>query len=150
MRITKRSNIAMRVLMFCALHRERLVTKAEIAARCNTSESHLAQVINQLAQSGYLDTQRGRNGGIRLARPAARISVGEVVRLIEADAPLVECFADVDNTCPLTAACRLRDALNEAAQAFYGRLDRVTLDTLVCENAPLAALLAPAGCSRSG
>ena len=64
MRITKRTNIAIRVLMFCGANESRLVTKSEIAARCNTSESHLAQVINQLAQLGFLHTQRGRSGGI--------------------------------------------------------------------------------------
>lgn len=146
MRITKRTNIAMRVLMFCGAHPERLVTKSEIAKRCNTSESHLAQVINQLAQLGLLDTQRGRNGGIRLARPMDAIVIGEVFRLLEADAPLAECFADVDNTCPLIDACRLRVAIADAAEAFYARLDQVTLDALVCNNAPLMALFSPAEC----
>ena len=148
MRITKRTNIAMRVLMFCGMHTSRLVTKSEIAEKCNTSESHLAQVINQLGQLGYLDTQRGRNGGIRLGRPMERIVAGEVFRVLEADAPLVECFADVDNTCPLIEACRLRAAVNDAAEAFYARLDDVTLDALVCDNAPLTALLSPSGCGR--
>ena len=63
MRITKRTNIAVRLLMYCALHEGRLVTKSEIAQRCNISENHLAQVVNQLSQLGFLKTQRGRNGG---------------------------------------------------------------------------------------
>lgn len=140
----------MRVLMFCGVHQGRLVTKSEIAARCNTSESHVAQVINQLAQLGYLETQRGRNGGMQLNRPMGQIGIGEVFRALEANMPLAECFADVDNTCPLVDACRLRLAIADAAEAFYARLDAMTLDDLVCGNLPLVSLLAPVACAHSG
>ncbi len=143
MRITKRTNLAMRVLMFCGVNDDRLVTKSEIATLCNTSENHLAQVINQLGQLGYLHTQRGRHGGLRLARPMAQIVVGEVFRDIEAGVPLAECFADMDNTCPLTNACRLRIAIADAVEAFYAHLDGITLDALVCGNGALAAILMP-------
>ncbi|MDO6585681.1 Rrf2 family transcriptional regulator [Salipiger sp. 1_MG-2023] len=147
MRVTKRTNIAIRVLMHCAVNHGRLVTKSEIAQRCNASENHLAQVINQLAQLGYLHTRRGRNGGLELGRPADQIRVGDVFRALEAPVPLAECFADVDNTCPLTDACRLRVALTDAANAFYATLDPITLDALVCDNAPLIDILAPGtGC----
>lgn len=147
MRITKRTNIAIRLLMFCTAHQGRLVTKHEIAARCNASENHLAQVINQLAQLGVIHTQRGRNGGLELARPPEEIRIGEIFRILEAPVPLTECFADVDNTCPLTEACRLRPALAAAAEAFYARLDALTLDELVCDNAELTALFQPPDCA---
>ena len=146
MRITKRTNIAIRVLMFCASNADRLVTKSEIAARCNTSESHLAQVINRLAQLGFLHTQRGRSGGIMLGRAPEKIVIGEVFRELEANVPLAECFADVDNTCPLVDACRLRLAIADAAEAFYHSLDGVTLDALVCDNVPLMELFSPEAC----
>ena len=146
MRITKRTNIAIRLLMFCAVNPDRLVTKAEIAERCNTSESHLAQIVNRLAQLGFLRTQRGRTGGIRLARPVEEISVGEVFRRLEEKVPVAECFADADNTCPLTEACRLRPALGDAMEAFYLRLDAVTLDALICGNEALRVLFAPPAC----
>jgi Rrf2 family nitric oxide-sensitive transcriptional repressor len=68
MRITKRTNIAIRLLMFCAFNPDRLVTKTEIAERCNISESHLAQIVNRLGQLGFLHTQRGRTGGVALGR----------------------------------------------------------------------------------
>ncbi|WP_137699766.1 RrF2 family transcriptional regulator [Marimonas lutisalis] len=148
MRITKRTNIAIRVLMFCEVNRGRLVTKAEIAECCNTSENHLAQVINQLGQLGYLHTQRGRNGGIELGRPSREIVIGEVFRALEGHVPLTECFADVDNTCPLVDACRLRLAIQDAAEAFYAQLDEVTLDALVCDNDPLRAIMAPGMCGN--
>ncbi len=146
MRITKRSNIAMRVLMFCAVHSDRLVTKAEIAARAQVSESHLAQIINRLAQLGYLDTQRGRNGGLSLALPAGAIVIGEVFRVLEPAFPDTECFADADDSCPLKAACRLRPAIEAAAEAFYAHLDGITLGALVCDNAALESAFSPMGC----
>lgn len=147
MRITKRTNLAIRVLMFCGANAGRLVTKNEIATRCNTSENHLAQVINQLGQLGYLHTQRGRNGGLMLARPMDQIVIGDVFRQFEAGVPLAECFADVDNTCPLISACRLRLAIADAADAFYGHLDAVRLDSLVCGNGLLLQMLQPVPCT---
>lgn len=148
MRITKRTNIAVRLLMYCAAHRDRLVTKSEIAACCNISENHLAQVINQLGQLNYLATQRGRKGGMMLARAPFDIRIGDVFRDVEGDLPLVECFADADNTCPLTSVCRLKDALSEAAHAFYRALDNVTLETLICGNGDLLRMLQPVACTR--
>lgn len=148
MRITKRTNIAIRLLMFCASNSDRLVTKAEIAGRCNISESHLAQIINRLSQLGFLQTQRGRSGGVRLGRPAAQITVGDVFRQLEMNTPVAECFADVDNTCPLVEACRLRVALVDAVEAFYAHLDEVTLDALVCDNEALFTIFSSSPCMK--
>ncbi|MDT8327738.1 MAG: Rrf2 family transcriptional regulator [Roseovarius sp.] len=146
MRVTKRANIAIRLLMFCGSNPGRMVTKAEIAERCNTSESHLAQVINKLAQLGFLHTQRGRHGGVMLGRAMSAITVGEVFRAIEAKTPVAECFADADNTCPLVDACRLRLALSDAVEAFYAHLDEITLDALVCGNAALFEIFSAPAC----
>lgn len=146
MRVTKRTNIAMRVLMYCAANEGGLVTKSEIAERCNASENHLAQVIHQLAQLGYLYTQRGRNGGLSLNRAADDIVIGDVFRAIEGPVPLAECFADADDTCPLVECCRLREALMAAAESFYAHLDQVSLADLVCDNAPLLDILANPAC----
>ncbi|SEL78680.1 transcriptional regulator, BadM/Rrf2 family [Roseovarius azorensis] len=148
MRITKRTNIAIRLLMFCASSPDRLVTKAEIARRCNTSESHLAQIINRLARLGYLNTQRGRTGGVMLGQPADQITVGAVFRALEENTPVAECFADVDNTCPLVDACRLRLALADALEAFYVHLDEVTLDALVCNNDALFTIFSSTPCMK--
>ncbi|MEY8827430.1 Rrf2 family transcriptional regulator [Sedimentitalea sp. XS_ASV28] len=148
MRITKRTNIAVRLLMYCAANGGRLVTKAEIAECCNVSENHLAQVINQLSQLGYLRTQRGRNGGMALARAPATIRIGDVFRDVEGKPPITECFADADNSCPFVASCRLRLALMDAVSAFYASLDDITLDALVCENTELLRILQPVACTR--
>ena len=150
MRLTKRSNISMRVLMFCGINDGRLVTKSEIAEACNTSENHLAQVINRLSQLGFLHTQRGRNGGMRLSRPMSEIMVGDVFRAIESGVPITECFDAQENTCPLIDVCRLRDVIARATEAFYASMDDVTLADLVCENDGLNALLTvPISCPRA-
>jgi Rrf2 family nitric oxide-sensitive transcriptional repressor len=78
----------------------------------------------------------------------ATISVGEVFRKLEENVPVAECFADVDNTCPLTEACRLRHALTEAVEAFYARLDEVTLDELVCGNDALLTIFCAPACLK--
>lgn len=143
MKITKRTNLAVRVLMYCAAQDGGRATKSQIATVCNSSENHLAQVINQLSHMGVLQTTRGRLGGLKLARPASEIHIGPIFREIEAQVPITECFADVDNTCPLTEACRLRNILRDAAEAFYARLDEVSLDDLVCDNIPLIEILCP-------
>ncbi|MDE4134111.1 Rrf2 family transcriptional regulator [Phaeobacter sp. QD34_3] len=148
MRITKRTNIAVRLLMYCAANADRLVTKSEIADCCNISENHLAQVINQLSQLGYLHTQRGRNGGMSLGRSADEIRIGDIFREVEGNLPMVECFADADNTCPLINACRLKEALSQAARAFYASLDDISLASLVCDNPALLRILQPVTCTR--
>lgn len=148
MRITKRTNIAVRLLMYCAAHPNRLVTKSEVAAVCNVSANHLAHVINQLSQLNVLHTLRGRNGGLSLAIPATELRIGDIFRTVEGDLPIAECFADADNSCPLTAACRLKTALQDAAEVFYGSLDDLTLEDLVCDNTDLLRILQPVTCGR--
>lgn len=141
MRLTTRTNLAMRALMVCAVNPGRYVRKHEIAAACNASENHLAQVVNALGQLGFADTQRGRAGGLRLGRPMEEITVGEVFRALEAKVPFTECFDDRANTCPLAGSCRLRSALAAALEAFYASLDSITLADLVADNVPLEHLL---------
>jgi Rrf2 family nitric oxide-sensitive transcriptional repressor len=140
MRLTMRTNLAMRVLMYCAVNEGRTVRKQDIAAACNASENHLAQVIHRLGLRGYLHTLRGRGGGLRLARPPGAITVGAVFREFEATVPVTECF-DGRNTCPLIGACRLRCLLGEATEAFYAALDSVTLERLVADNEALDTIL---------
>ncbi len=140
MRLTTRTNLAARVLMFCGVNQGRTVRSAEIAAACNASGNHLAQVINRLQHHGFIRTLRGRGGGLSLARPPGAISMGEMFRLFEAGVPFAECFG-AGNHCPLTATCRLRSVLSRAVEAFYHELDMVTLDDLIRGNCGLSALL---------
>ena len=109
---------------------------------CNASANHLAQVINALHTNGFVHAIRGRMGGVRLARPARSVNIGEVFRLFEADVPFTECHVEETNTCPLLAACRLRDAIGRALSAFYREMDLVTLEDLVKGNIKLEGVFA--------
>lgn len=149
MRVTKRTNIAIRVLMYCAANSDRLVTKSEIARNCNASENHLAQVVNRLGQLGFLETHRGRNGGLELARSAQAITIGAVFRALEAPPQQNVCCADTDSACPLSEACRLRIALSDAYEAFFSHLDEISLETLVSNNIALMQLVRPSVSSRA-
>lgn len=141
MRLTTRTNLAMRALMYCAVNPGRTVRKHDIAEACKVSENHLAQVVHALGQKGFLATQRGRSGGLRLGRPMGEITVGQVFRALEADVPFTECFAGAQVDCPLRSCCRLRCVLADALNAFYAKLDTITLGDLVADNEPLQDLL---------
>jgi len=150
MRLTTKTNLAARVLMACAVNEGVTLRTSEIAQRCNASLNHLLQVVNALQAKGFVETLRGRSGGLRLSRPAAQISMGEVFRLFEAGVPFAECFAPETNTCPLSKTCRLRSYVSRAIEAFYHELDMVTLEDLTKGNCGLQALLAvPDGLRRS-
>ena len=142
MRLTTRTDLALRTLMFCAVNPDRIVRKHEVAERCNVSENHLAQVINGLSHKGFVTTLRGRNGGLKLARPTAEIGVGAVARAFEGGVPVADCFATSRAACPLSPSCRLRDALSRAVAAFYDSLDTLTIADLVECNDGLEAVLA--------
>jgi Rrf2 family nitric oxide-sensitive transcriptional repressor len=130
--------------MHCGVNLDRTVRKADIAAACNASENHLAQVISKLVQHGFIDATRGRHGGLRLNQPIHLINVGHVFRIFESETPIAECFG-ADNTCTLVSVCWLRGALSDAVEAFYRSLDRVHLSDLVVGNNGLHALLNLAG-----
>ncbi|WP_138465230.1 Rrf2 family transcriptional regulator [Poseidonocella sp. HB161398] len=141
MRLTLRTNLAMRTLMFCAVNNDRTVRKAEVAKACNASENHLAHVIVILSQLGVIQTTRGRNGGLRLARPAEEIDIGEVIRALEGTVPFAECFEGAENHCPIVDHCRLRGVLANAVEAFYKALDGIALSELTQSNPGLIAVL---------
>lgn len=123
MRLTRFSDYAVRVMLYLAAHPERLCSIGEIAAAYDISQNHLMKVVSDLAASGYIQSTRGRSGGIRLARPAPEINIGRMIRHTEGVIDLVGC-AD----CKLNGACRLPGPLDEALNAFFGVLERYTLD----------------------
>jgi Rrf2 family nitric oxide-sensitive transcriptional repressor len=130
------------VLIYLALEPERLATIEEIARRYGISRAHLTKVVHQLGLRGYVETLRGRRGGLRLARRPEAIRVGSVVRESEESLALVECF-EAGSECAIEPACALRGALHEALDAFLAVLDHYTLADLVARRrAPLLRLLA--------
>jgi Rrf2 family nitric oxide-sensitive transcriptional repressor len=129
MQLTKFSDYALRVLMFAHAAGDRLVTIEEMAASYRISRAHLMKVVNALTRTGYLTAVRGRSGGLRLAKPAGKIILGDVVRATEPDFALVESFS-TGNQCVITGCCRLPRVFNEALDAFLGVLDRHTLESI--------------------
>ena len=130
MRITRYTDYSLRVLIYVALKGEELSTIAEIAQAYSISKNHLMKVVNQLATNGYLQSIRGKNGGMRLALPARQINIGELVRSTEEDLELVECFGP-NSSCTITPSCELKNILAKALEAFFHTLDKYTLADLL-------------------
>ena len=131
MRIATYSDYALRLLMYAAVKYPNFVTINEVATAYGISKNHLMKVTHDLATSGYLETVRGRSGGLRLARPAKEINVGKVMRMTESDSALVECFDAKTNRCVITPACTLKHTLHDALEAFFKSLETKTLADLV-------------------
>ena len=130
MRLTTMSDYAMRLLMYVAQQPERLCTISEVAHAYDISEAHLMKITHQLARAGWLETVRGKGGGMRLAAAPADIRLGAVVRSMEPDFAIVECLAS-DTACQLTPTCQLTGIINGALQSFMHYLDRYTLADLL-------------------
>ncbi len=141
MRLTTRTNLAIRILMYCGINQDRMSRSADIAEACNASVNHLAQVVNMLHQHGFITASRGRMGGIKLATTPEKINVGEVFRVFESEVPFTECASPETNTCPLVDACRLKSAIGRALEAFFHELDMLTLEDLVRGNCGLREIL---------
>jgi Rrf2 family nitric oxide-sensitive transcriptional repressor len=143
MRLTLFSDYSLRVLMFTHAAGDRLVTIEEMAEAYGISRAHLMKVATALTRAGYLAAVRGRSGGLRLARPAEDIVLGDVVRATEPDFALVECFA-TGNQCIITQCCKLQDVLREALEQFLEVLDRHTLADIALRPKDFRSILAPA------
>ncbi|MFW7340411.1 Rrf2 family transcriptional regulator [Pollutimonas sp. H1-120] len=138
MRLTTMTDYAMRLLMYVGRHPDRLCTIAEIAQSYGISEPHLMKITHRLAQRGWIETVRGKNGGMRLARPPREINLGAVVRDTENDLALVECFV-AGNGCSLSGHCGLTAIIDGALQQFMQHLDRYSLADILPEPAPGAS-----------
>ncbi len=141
MRLTMFTDYCLRALMFVALKGGELSTIDEIAERYAINRNHLVKVVFRLSQLGYLDTLRGKGGGIRLASDPAKINLGKFIRQTEEDFALVECFQEQECLCVIEPACILKKALRTALAAFFDVLDEYTLADLVKPSRNLARLL---------
>lgn len=142
MRLTTFSDYSLRVLMYLGVHGERLATIGEVARAYGISENHLVKVVHHLARRGYVETTRGKGGGMRLGRAAESINIGKVVRDTEDSFALVECFDTGHSDCRIARVCVLKQALAGALEAFLAVLDRYTLADLLATRPDLTKVLA--------
>lgn len=128
MRLTAYTDYSLRTLMYLAANRDRLVTVQEIADAHGIAKNHLTKVVHHLGLLSYVETVRGRNGGLRLGREPSEIVIGAVVRLTETDFFMAACFDEQSSGCIYAGECGLQGALGQATRAFLAVLDGVTLE----------------------
>lgn len=139
MQLTRYTDYSLRVLIFLALQKNRqLVTISDIAEHFQITRNHLVKVVNRLGQLGYVETLRGKGGGLRLNRAPETIHIGQVVRDMEANLDIIDCDKP---PCPLQGACTLKGILNQAKSAFLQALDEHTLAELTTRPQQLRTLL---------
>jgi len=138
MRLTRYTDYSLRVLLYLGYRGGEPATISDIAKFYRISRNHLVKVVHHLGQNGFVQTARGKRGGIRLAKAPALISIGDVVRKTEPDFTLLECFDPAADHCAITRICRLKGVLFDARAAFMAELDRYTL-------ADVGAIPQPAG-----
>ena len=141
MRLTKHTDYSLRVLVYLGVRPDRITTIEEVADAYAISRNHLMKVVHRLATHGVIETQRGRNGGFRLARDPSAIRLGEVVRMTEPDFAVVECFDPQAEECAIEGSCALQGVLDDALKAWFAVLDRYTLADLIEPRAQLSRLL---------
>jgi Rrf2 family nitric oxide-sensitive transcriptional repressor len=132
--LTLHADYSLRVLLYLATYPERPVSTAEVSEAYGISKHHLVRVVQSLGRHGYVEIRPGRSGGVLLAKLPSAIKLGEVVRRMEPDLNLVECFEPARNTCPILPVCGLRHALQDAINAFMAVLDKLTLADVMAFN----------------
>jgi Rrf2 family transcriptional regulator, nitric oxide-sensitive transcriptional repressor len=140
MHLTLHTDFALRVLIHVGINDGRLSTIKDISDSFGISKNHLMKVVNDLGRRGYLETLRGRSGGIRLMRQPRDINIGQVMREIEGVDDVIACLNST-GYCRIERVCVLRGAVRDAAEAFFAVLDRYTLADLVAPQQALSQLL---------
>ncbi len=141
MQLTLYTDYSLRVLVYLGLKGEQLSTISEIARHYGISRNHLVKVVHNLASHGFIQTSRGKGGGMRLARPPEEINIGEVVRHTEGSFNLVECFDVAGSGCPITPICKLKGALHRAMRGFMSVLDSYVLADVLENGEQLSGML---------
>ena len=139
MKLSRYSDYALRILIHLALHPDRLISIRQIADIYGISQNHLMKIAQDLGHAGVIQTVRGRNGGLRLARPAKEITIGEVVRRTETRGPIIDCSG-----CLIAPGCGLPPMFAEAQEAFMSVLDRYSLSDAAMRSDTLRHLFAVA------
>ena len=128
-------------MMFLGMSSHGLVQVATISNAFGISEHHLVKVVQRLVKLGYVQSVRGRNGGIRLSMAPGKINLGQVFRQMEPSLRMLECFDPVTNTCPIIKSCALSDVFGRAVKAYLKVLDQETLASVLSKPQPMRKTL---------
>ncbi len=140
MRLTNFSDYSLRVLIYLAVKEERS-SIAEVSRNFNVSENHLMKVVHRLATLGYVQSTRGKRGGIQLGMDPQKINLGEIILELEPDFHIAECFNEASNHCKISPVCQLKNVLDEAKKAFLRTLGKYSLADIVKNRNQLVSTL---------
>lgn len=141
MRLTSFTDYSLRTLIYLAVQPDRFCTVKEVAQAFNLSQNHMIKVVHNLSKENYILSRKGKGGGICLAKDPSEIGIGEVVRVIEEDLSLAECFQKDKNQCLISDCCELKKVFFKAREAFFKVLDSFTLKDVCANKALLMDLL---------
>jgi len=132
MQLTSFTDYSIRTLMYLAAHSQDISSVGKISEYYGISRNHLVKVVHQLAQFGYIETSKGRGGGIKISEGATTLKLGDLIARLEPNMDMVECFDSKTNTCRITDSCQLKHYLHEATRAYIDALNQYTLaDTIM-------------------
>jgi Rrf2 family nitric oxide-sensitive transcriptional repressor len=141
MQLTLHTDYALRVLIYLSTHPEKTITIDEITDFYEISRNHLVKVVHNLSSKGFINTSRGKHGGMQLSRPPENISIGDVVRQIEVNFDIVECFNPATKKCRVLPICNLKSVLQQANERFLTYLDQYSLADAVKSNTDLKQIV---------
>jgi len=139
MQLTLYTDYSFRVLLYLGVNQGRLCTIAEISQRCAATQNHLVKVVHNLGREGYIQTLRGRTGGIKLKKSPEEITLTEIIRCTEVNLDIAECLRE-NNTCRISEVCTLKSIFDQAQKQFISTLDRYTLANLLENKEQLTAI----------
>ena len=141
MKLTRQTNYAVSMLIYCAENSGELSRVSDIAKAYSVSELFLLKILQPIVAGGFMETVRGRNGGIRLARPSRDITLEDVVKTTEDNFFMAECFESGETECPLVNNCALNSALRDALDAFFLALRKYSIEYLATARFDISGLL---------
>lgn len=132
MELTSFTDYSLRVLMYLAKDPSKRSSIDELAEFYGVSRHHLAKIVKRLSDLGYVDTMRGKQGGVSLAQSPEKINIAKVVRETEPHFNLVQCFAEGNaGKCVVDGCCVLKGVLFGARSQFFAHLQKYTLADIV-------------------
>ena len=127
MTLSKFSDYAFRILILLGNNPDMTFTVDSISDTLGLSNHHIKKIVYKLATEGYIDSSKGRNGGLRLGMNPADINLGELLKITEDNLNIVECFSKDGCTCNISSSCKLKGLIGVALNSFMNVFHQYTL-----------------------